>query len=35
MAGRILSRTPEEQLALWNHVPTADDNDACLPDQDP
>jgi len=27
----ILVRTPEEQVAIWNHVPTDDDGDQCAP----
>jgi len=35
MAGRILRRTPEEQVALWNHVPSEDDEAKCLPSRHP
>lgn len=31
----ILTRTPAEQLALWNHVPGADDEANCLPSNFP
>lgn len=31
----ILVRTPEEQVAIWNHVPTEDDGDACQPSNYP
>ncbi|PKN55413.1 MAG: hypothetical protein CVU56_21455 [Deltaproteobacteria bacterium HGW-Deltaproteobacteria-14] len=34
-AGRILRRTPEEQVALWNHVPADTDEDDCLPSRHP
>jgi len=27
----ILIRTPEEQVAIWNHTPTGDDGDHCTP----
>jgi len=27
----ILIRTPEEQLAIWDHTPTSDDGDFCTP----
>lgn len=31
----ILTRTPEEQVAIWNHVPDGDDEDRCSPAQHP
>ncbi|TNF33813.1 MAG: PHP domain-containing protein [Deltaproteobacteria bacterium] len=35
VAGQILRRTPEEQVALWNHVPAASDEAACTPSRHP
>ena len=31
----ILTRTPDEQVAIWNHTPTATDEDACDPGEFP
>ncbi len=31
----MLTRTPEEQVAIWNHIPTDDDGDACAPAEHP